>query len=180
MPDQTPSSPIRTIPSDLPLQSAEPSMAASIQLATSLNERNLSQPFLVTGMASPSSNSGETPSNRCDQANIWRPGGRRRRVVPVIGARNALCVAKPVADDRAEAEIVLRPSLLAVRNGLVKVQQIDCHYAHTVRVPGFNGIPSSSRVLMQTRVGRNSATIMGLQAMSAQSPRRSSYSRNAA
>lgn len=78
-----------------------------------------------------------------------------------------------------EARILLRADLPSVRQGLIKVQQLDGHYAHTVRVPVFSGMPGSSKVLMATRVGRNSATMTGLLALSAQAPRKSECSRNA-
>lgn len=107
MPDQILSPRSGTTKSDLPLPGTQSAMTASIQLATSLNERNLSQPFPVTGMVSPSCNSGETPSNRCDQANIWHPGGRRLRVVPSVGIHSAACVAKLVTDDRAKTELAI-------------------------------------------------------------------------
>ena len=84
------------------------------------------------------------------------------------------------SDIMGKTKIVLRASLPSMRDGFVEVQQIDCHHARTVRVPGFNDMPSSSSVLMATRVGRNSATITGLLALSAQTPRKSSCSRNAA
>ena len=161
MPDQTSSSPIRTIPSDLALPGTQPDMSTSMQFAMSLNERNMSQPFLVTGMASPSNNRGETSSNRCDEMNIRRPGGRRRRVMPVIGARNALCAAKPVADDRAEAEIKIIENAqrgnLSVADEARAYEQLSAEFGLTDDQIG-------------QRVGKDRSTIRNLRSLLALPP----------
>lgn len=111
MPDRRLSPPIHTTPSDPFLLATESDILASVQLATSLNEWNLSQPRLITGVTSLSGSTRETSSKRHERAKAGGHSGNRRRVVTTVGVRNALCDAKPVTDDSMKAEQAIIESL---------------------------------------------------------------------
>ncbi|CAG0991722.1 partial Chromosome-partitioning protein Spo0J, partial [Anaerolineae bacterium] len=111
MSDRRSPSPIHKTSSDPFLLAAESDVFASMQLATSLDDWNLSQTVLATRIASSSGSTCETSSKRCERVKAGGHGGNRRRVVTTIGVRDTLCVVKSVTDDSVKTEQMIIESL---------------------------------------------------------------------